>query len=454
MALKELKILSPCGILGYGFPKDSFMKGMEKNPDVIVVDAGSTDAGPHKLGAGVGIVSKRAVKKDLELMLKGGFEQKIPVIIGSAGGAGAINHVKWTMEIIEEIIKENGLHFKTAVIYADVDKEYVRDKMLTKDVSPLGPVPELTEEDLDKTNSIVGQMGVEPIIEALKNGVQLIVAGRAYDPSPFAAFPILKGFDPALAFHLGKILECGALCAEPGTTKDCIMGYLREDHFVVEPLNDKRKCYTTSVAAHTLYEKDHPYILHGPGIQLDLSECKFEQFTESAVKVSGSKITVPKQYTIKLEGAAQVAYRTIVIAGVRDPILIENIEDIKKNVVEQVQNYFEEIPKEDYKIIFHIYGKDGVMGDREPNKQPAHELGVLLEVVAGTQELANTICSAARSTMLHFPYKGRKATAGNLAFPYAPSDIEFGPVYKFTMYHLVNVNDPKELFPIKYLELN
>ena len=51
--MKELKILSPCGILGYGFPEESFNNGVKQNPDLIAVDAGSTDAGPHKLGAGV-----------------------------------------------------------------------------------------------------------------------------------------------------------------------------------------------------------------------------------------------------------------------------------------------------------------------------------------------------------------------------------------------------------------
>lgn len=61
--MKELKILSPCGILGYGYPESSFLAGMEHHPDAIVVDAGSTDAGPHKLGAGVAIVSRKPVKK-------------------------------------------------------------------------------------------------------------------------------------------------------------------------------------------------------------------------------------------------------------------------------------------------------------------------------------------------------------------------------------------------------
>ena len=88
--MKKYSILSPCGILGYGFPEASFLKGMSLHPDAVVVDAGSTDAGPHKLGAGVSIVSRMAARKDLEIILVNAAEKGIPVIIGSAGGAGEI----------------------------------------------------------------------------------------------------------------------------------------------------------------------------------------------------------------------------------------------------------------------------------------------------------------------------------------------------------------------------
>ena len=71
-------ICSPCGILGYGFPKESFALAMKERPDAIVVDAGSTDAGPHKLGAGVAIVSRMAAKKDLSLLMQGARELNIP----------------------------------------------------------------------------------------------------------------------------------------------------------------------------------------------------------------------------------------------------------------------------------------------------------------------------------------------------------------------------------------
>jgi hypothetical protein len=451
--LKEMRILSPCGILGYGFPETSFRKGLERGPDVIAVDAGSTDAGPYKLGAGTGIVSEQATKRDLLPILAGGHQQRIPVIIGSAGGAGAKSHVDWSMDLIQEVVRERRLSLDAAVIYADIERDYLHRRLDESKIEPLGPAPELTHATIDTAVRIVGQMGCEPIIDALDHGAELIVAGRAYDPAPFAALPIQVGFDPALAWHLGKILECGALCAEPGTTKDSILGYLREDHFLVEALDDSRKCQPTSVAAHTLYEKSHPYILQGPGIELDLSECAFEAHGENSVKVSGSRVSATDGYTVKLEGASQVAFRTIFIAGVRDPILIQNIDRITRGVVGQVREDYRAVPESSYQILFHVYGKNAVMGSLEPVGEPGHEIGVVAEVVAPTQELANAICATARSTMLHYPYAGRKSTAGNLAFLYSPSDIVCGPVYKFTVYHLVEVDDPCELFRTEYRKL-
>ncbi len=450
--LSQFKILSPCGILGYGFPDDSFELGLKEKPDAIVVDAGSTDAGPHKLGKGVAIVSKTACKKDLYRIIEGANRLDIPVIIGSAGGSGARVHIDWTLTIIDEIFRENNLKpVKQAVIYADIAKNVVRDYLENDRIHPLGNnIPNLTKERLDETTDIVAQMGVEPIIDALEEGAKLIVCGRAYDPAPFAAVAMHAGFDKALAYHLGKILECGALCCDVGTTKDCMIGVLFENHFQVYPTNPKRICTSVSVAAHTFYEKDHPYILHGPGITLNLSKCTFEEVDGGKVNVFGSDIENVTDYTIKLEGARVAAYRTFVIAGIREPLLIENIECIEEEVKKSIAEQYKEINASHYSINFYNYGKDGVMGESEPCKQLPHEIGVLFEVIAKTQELASTICSSVRSTFLHYGYEGRKSTAGNLAFPFAPSDIEFGEVYEFSVYHLMSVTNPCEFFPIKY----
>jgi hypothetical protein len=338
------------------------------------------------------------------------------------------------------------------VIWADIPRDAVLDAMEEGKVIPLGKgVKPLTKEALLQTNSIVAQMGHEPILEALDNRCDIIVCGRAYDPSPFAAVGIYNGFDPGLSYHLGKILECGALCAEPGTTKDCILGILRKDSFRVKALNSARKCSEISVAAHTFYEKDHPYILHGPGCILDLSKCEFNEVEDGVVEVRNSRYIKNPKYFIKLEGARKVAYRTFVIAGVRDPLLIGEIEEVEEAVKRQVREYYSEIPVDSYDINFYNYGKNGVMGDKESAEFSGHEIGVLFEVISSSQEVSNSICASVRSTFLHYGYEGRKSTAGNLAFPFAPSDIEFGAVYEFSIYHLMEVKDGLEHMKIEYM---
>lgn len=450
--MKELRLLSPCGILGYGFPESSFLNGMAMNPDAIVVDAGSTDAGPHKLGAGVAIVSRRACKKDLEIMITNGAKAKIPVVIGSAGGAGGRVHVEWTLSIIEEILKEHGLqHLKLTVIWADIEKEIVKQRLSEGKIDPLGlTVGELTPERIEKTTGIVAQMGHEPIVRALEQGADIIVCGRAYDPSPFAAVAVFHGFDMAYGYHAGKILECAALCAQPGTTKDCMLGIIREDGFIVTPLSKDRVCTKTSVAAHTFYEKDHPYLLHGPGIVLNLEHCTFTELEDGrSVFVTGSQIEKTNPYRIKLEGAIPVAFRTFVVAGIRDPLLIGQLEEVQDKVKAQVRDYYSDVDEKDYKINFINYGINGVMGEMEPCRDLPHEVGMVFEVIAKTQELADTVCSSVRSTFLHYGYEGRKSTAGNLAFPFAPSDVLFGMVYEFSLYHLMDVRDGEEMFPVE-----
>lgn len=453
---KSIKILSPCGILGYGFPTQSFDLGIEMKPDAIIVDAGSTDAGPHKLGANVAIVSKTACKKDLVRLVLGAKKLDIPLIIGSSGGSGAKAHVEWTLDIIDEIVRENNLFdIEQAVVWADIPKNEILNRLHKSEVEPLGSnVLQLTEQTVNQTNGVVAQMGVEPIIKALKTGAKIIICGRAYDPAVFAAFGINEGFDPALSYHLGKILECGALCCDPGTTKDCMMGELFQTHFNVFSTNPTRKCSPVSVAAHTFYEKDHPYLLHGPGIIQDLSECEFTKIDEYTVKISGSKLENTDPYMIKLEGARLKAYRTFVIAGVRDPILIEKIEQVEELVKESVVTQYEEIDSDKYKIAFYNYGKNGVMGELETNKSISHELGIMFEVIAKSQQLASAICASLRSTFMHYGYEGRKSTAGNLAFPFAPSDVEFGAVYEFSVYHLMKVEDPTALFPVELRRTN
>ncbi len=450
----EIRILSPTAILGYGFPLASFKKGLKDRPHAIAVDAGSTDPGPYYLGAGESFTNRNAVKRDLKLIVEAAVVRKIPLIIGTAGGSGGEPQLKRDFNLITEISREKGLHFKLALIHAEINKEKVRRSLSENKIIPLGPAPPLQEKDLDNTVRIVGQMGVEPLAGALEAGADVVVAGRAYDPSVFAAFPVKAGFNTGLATHMGKILECGAIAATPGSGSDCLMGCLGAECFEVWPLNPARRCTVTSVAAHTLYEKTNPFLLPGPGGYLDLNGAEFTQVSENRVRVTGSRFITLDRYTVKMEGVEKVGYRTVAIAGCRDPVMVREIDHITRLVKERTKDNFDTAGYE-YTLDFKLYGINGVMGKLEPEKgvYNPHELGIIIEAVAQTQEVADTICSFARSTMLHCSYPGRIATAGNLAFPFSPSDFKGGEVYRFSVYHLMEVDDPFELFPMEMLNI-
>jgi hypothetical protein len=132
--------------------------------------------------------------------------------------------------------------------------------------------------------------------------------------------------------------------------------------------------------------------------------------------------------------------------------MIADIDAILEQVRARVDALLPELARQG-SLHFHVYGRDGVMGPREPRRnQPAHELGIVIDAVCATPEAADTLCSLTRSTLLHFGYRGRMATAGNLAFPFSPSDLRAGEVYEFSVYHLLQA-DPLALFPLTVREV-
>jgi hypothetical protein len=169
------------------------------------------------------------------------------------------------------------------------------------------------------------------------------------------------------------------------------------------------------------------------------------------VEVRGSRHERTTPYRLKLEGARRTGFRSISIAGTRDPVMIAGIDGILEAVRKQVQAMSG--GKTRGTVHFHVYGRDGVMGPTEPVKKTAsHELGIVIESVSPTQEEADTLTSVTRSTLLHYGYPGRIATAGNLAFPFSPSDIRAGEVYEFSIYHLLDTDDPAG-FPLEVVDV-
>ena len=125
---------------------------------------------------------------------------------------------------------------------------------------------------------------------------------------------------------------------------------------------------------------------------------------------------------------------------------------IRESVATKVAAF--DISPDQYQLVLRLYGKNGVMGDWEPLQNAlSHEIGILAEAVAKTQDIANAVVSVARVTLLHTDFPGRMCKEGNMAFPFSPSDIERGALYEFSLRHVVEPDDPCQMFPIEYVNV-
>jgi hypothetical protein len=452
--MQEYRQLSTSGLLGYGFPEASLAAGMAREPHMIGVDGGSTDPGPYYLGSGKCVNSRMAMKRDLRLMLRAARSARIPMIIGSCGGAGAEPHLQTVVGIVREIAREDDLHFRLAVIHSEQDKNWVKRELAAGRINALRNVKPLTNDTIDRATRIVGMMGPEPFQRALDEGAEVVLAGRSSDPAPWAACATRADMPPAQAWYAGKMLECGATAALP-KGHDCLLTSVSRAGVVLEAMNPIRLCTPFSVANHSLHENATPCFHIEPGGLLDTSDCVFEAVNERAVRVSGMTWE-RKPYTVKLEGAELAGYRAITICGTRDPMLVGIIEEFLLSVRENVMVKAEAfgVTPSQYQLVIRSYGVNGVMSGWEPVKRTqSHELGFVVEVVAESQEIANAVLAIARVQMLHVDFPHRLCKEGNMAFPYSPSDIETAPAYRFSVFHTVAIDDPCAPFPIEHESL-
>jgi hypothetical protein len=455
-ATDEIRILSPTGVCGSGFLEASFEKAAAWKPHFIGCDAGSTDPGPSHLGTGEPAFPRAAVKRDLRLMLIGARRLDVPLLIGSAGTAGGDAHVAGFCEIVKEIAAEENLSFRLAVVHAEQDKAYLKKRLGEGRLKPLDPAPPFDENTIERSACIVGMMGAEPFMRALEHKADVIVAGRASDTAIFAAMPVMMGFSEGIAWHAAKILECGAAAVVNRRTPDCMFAWLKPDHFVVQAPDETLRCTPQSIASHSLYENADPYKLVESSGTLDLTDCRYEQHSELAVKVSGSRFIPAERYTVKLEGAEKAGYQAIVIGSVRDPFIIRQIDDWTARLTERIHArvtmvYGDALPREDYVVHIRIYGKNGTMGPLEPVKEiRSHELCLIIEVTAPTQEIASSIAGIVRHQGLHLPIPEWSGLITALACPYNPAHLERGAVYRFNVNHVVEPDNPLEMFRTRW----
>ena len=449
---QPLRALAASGQLGYGIPEAALAEGLKRQPHFIGCDMGSVDPGPYYLGSGQLATSDAITRDDLAKVLRGARSINVPLLLGTAGTAGAAPHLDTTLAMVRDIARREGLHFRLASIRADMPRDLLKAAVRAGRARPLGAIAALTEDDIDGASQIVGQMGIEAFQRALEAGADVVIAGRACDTAVFAAIPAALGYPLGPAMHMAKIIECCSICTTPGG-RDALMGTLDGDGFIIDSMNPIRHATPMSVAAHSLYEQGDPYRVYEPEGTLHTDSARYQALDEHRCHISGARWEPATQFTVKIEGATRVGERAVLLAGCGDPNAIAAMPDILANVEKTVRELVEPSVSAPFLIYPKIYGLNGVTAWPSAANPLPREVFVMVEVIAATAADAKSVATVFKQYLLHNGFPGRISTGGNLAFPFTPPEVMAGTAYRFSAYHVVEVDELVPLFPVTVEEL-
>jgi hypothetical protein len=450
---ETVKVLTPSGMIGAGFPPETVERGIGLGADVIAVDGGSTDSGPYYLGSGTAKTTAAAVARDLRILLRASARAGIPLIVGSCGTSGTDSGVDWVAGIVDGILREEDLDLRVARVYSEQAAAALKERLNEGRVHPLPPMGDLDAATLDDCTHIVGMMGHEPIARALGAGAQVVLAGRATDTAVAAAYPLMKGMPAGPTWHASKIVECGGQCTTDPRSGG-VLATIDQDGFTIEPLDPATACTPTSVAAHMLYETVDPFRMREPAGTLVVTDATYTALDGRRVRVEGSRFEPADQYTVKLEGARVTGYETMSFTAVRDPHILARIEEwaalMHEVLADRVRQTLDLEPP-GYAVDLRLYGYNAVLEGIDPATGPPREVGVMLLVNAPDQATATAIAKIANPLMLHLPTPDMDHLP-SLAFATSPAETERGPAYEFVLNHVVDVDEPSAMFRVEIAE--
>lgn len=445
--------------VGAGFPDESVANAEARSLDFVGADAGTIDVGPYQLAGAGTIFSEALCRHDLRRALTLARAKNIPLVIGSCGGAGTDWGVDWFAGMVRDAAREARLPgFKMARLYSEPDRDYLRQKIRAKRVRALGGAKfAYTEEAVTRSTRIVGVMGAEPVISALEQGADVVLAGRMTDSAIFSAIPLMKGFAASVSWHAGKVAECGGAIAEPARN-DLLHVAMTLENFVVTPMTQTSHCTPWSVSAHQLYENADPFVFVEPSGTLDATHAKFAPVGERSVKISGASFAPASGYTMKLEGVEPAGFQSIAMAAYNDPVLIAELpvwlERVRTEIGMKSKRVFGEAA-DAARLTIHTYGAGSApdLFGLKPIAPAGSDVFFLVEVTAPDQEMATSVATLAWHTLIHFPPSGWSGSFVNAAWPFNPPVIERGMVHRFNVNHVIELDDPLENVRFAYEEV-
>ncbi len=445
------RVLIPSGALGLGYDRDALAAGVVAAPDLIAIDGGSTDSGPHYLGTASSKYSRASTKAEWAELMAARRKAGVPLVIGTAGTCGADANVEWMLNTTREIAAETGEHLRIAVLKSEQGGDEMAKAFEEGRIAALAGAPSVDGETFRACAHIVALAGAEQIQAALETGADIVIAGRTTDTAIIAALPLMRGDNAGAVWHGAKVGECGALATtRPGS--GVVMLDFDSEGFTITPMAKGVVATPETVAAHMLYENADPYHLYEPGGMLDVGAARYSVLEGGATRVTGALWQGSPSYNVKLEGARRAGFQVVSLVLIRDARYIAGARqwcaDIEAECSAKVR---ERLGMVDFTIELRRIGMDATLGALEPGNVTPQELGILAIVTAESAALASEVAKILNPYLLHQPLTPDEPMP-TFAFPFSPPEMARGEVYEFCLNHVLELKEPMEAFRLELVE--
>ena len=216
----------------------------------------------------------------------------------------------------------------------------------------------------DRITSANVYIGAKPIVEALEKGAEIIVTGRASDPSLVVAPLVyeygwsMEDYDKiAAATIMGHIMECGPQCTGGNYSGwRNVEDFARIGYPLVEAKADGSFVVTKhegtgglvsieTVTSQLLYELGDPQNYLGPDCIADFTSINIEQDGENRVAISGIKGRAPTP-TYKVSMSYNSGYKILGTLCISGPDAEEKAHILADMVWQRVAMHGYNIPEE------------------------------------------------------------------------------------------------------------
>jgi hypothetical protein len=308
-------------------------------------------------------------------------------IIANAGGVNP----KGCLEAIKKIIRDQNI---TGVKIAIVEGDDI-----------LAQLPELmasgekfsnleTGEDIatvrERITSANVYIGAKPIADALAQGADIVVTGRASDPSLVVA-PLIYEFGWSMDDYdklaagtiMGHTIECGPQCTGGNYTNwREVPDMARIGYPIVEAYADGSFVVTKhegtgglinveTVTSQLLYELGDPTSYLGPDCIADFTTIKIEQDGPNRVKMSGIKGRAPTP-TYKVSMSFENGFKILSTLCITGPDAIDKAHVLADMVFKRMEMHGAPIPEENR--FLELFGTNVLYKGIVPSPAQPHEI--------------------------------------------------------------------------------